>query len=115
MRELVLLVCPMCEDLISRQRNRGDVFAFAGILGDLVVSEVGLVEHPPSPWLAGGNAGRENKSRALEQSHCAKPDICFTRAARQNDHAAAAADITAGVKNLGCLLLIIPNVKSVGV
>ena len=111
MRKLVLLVRPVSQDLVGGQRDRGNLFAFAGVFGDLVIGKIGLVEQFAAPLLDGRDARGENQSRALEQGHGRQSDNRLAGAARQNDDPAAAADIAACIKDLGRLPLIIPDVK----
>ena len=111
MRKLVLLVRPVGQDSVGGQRDRGNFFAFAGVFGDLVVGKIGLVEQFAAPLLDGRDARGENQRRALEQGHGRQSDNRLAGAARQDNDAAASADIAARIKDLGCLPLIIPDVK----
>jgi len=59
-REFVTLLRPPGQNLIRGQRDRANVFAFAGVLCNLVFLQVGLVEQFPFPLLHRGDAGGED-------------------------------------------------------
>ena len=55
-RELLVLVGPMVRIWYVATRDRADVLGLAGVLGDLVLGQVGLVEDLAMPLLDGGDA-----------------------------------------------------------
>ena len=60
-RELLLLVRPMREDLVSRHRDGADLLGIRRILGRLSSRQIGLVEDFAKPLLDGGDAGGEHQ------------------------------------------------------
>ncbi len=80
-RELLFLVGPVRQNLVGGHRHRADVLALAGVLGDLIVRQVGLVEDLAFPLLDGGDAGGEDQGGALHECHGGHADDGFAGAA----------------------------------
>jgi hypothetical protein len=85
--ELLGLVVAVGEDLVGRQGDRADLLALAGVLGDLGLLQVGLVEDLAPPLLDGGDAGGQHQGGALHQRHARQADDRLAGAARQDDDA----------------------------
>ncbi len=108
-RELLGLLVAVGEDLIGGERHRADVLRVAGVLGDLVLGEVGLVEDFAVPLLDGGDAGGQHQRGALHHGHRRDADDGLAGPAGQDDDAAAAANVAAGIKDVGRFALIIAH------
>ena len=77
----------------------------------LVLGEVGLVEDLAVPLLDGGDAGGQDQRDSLHQGHGGDADDGLAGAAGQHDDAAAAADVAAGVEDVGRLALVVADVE----
>ena len=74
-RKLFGLVGPIREDLIGRQRDRGDLLGLAGVLGHLILGQVGLVEDLAPPLLDGRDAGGQHQRAAPHKAIAAMPTM----------------------------------------
>src|SRR5581483_3736801 len=71
--------------------------------------EIGLVEDFAVPLLYRGDTGRQHERRALHESHGSDAHDGLAGPAGQDNDAAAATDVAAGVEDVGRLPLIVAD------
>ena len=91
-RELLVLVGPVGQDLVGRDGDRADLLRSRRCTRRRRSSvEVGLVEDLALPLLDGGDARGQDERRVLHEGHGGDADDGLAGAAGQHDDAAAAA------------------------
>ena len=109
MREFLVLVRPVGDDLIRSNGHGANLFAVARVLGNVGLLEIGLVEDLAPPLLDGRHAGSQNQRRFLNQCHGRDADNRLAGTAGQDDDAATPLHIATRVKDIGRFTLIVAD------
>ena len=111
--EVAVLLGPIGDDLVRRQRHRGDRLGFAGVGRDHRLVEVGLVEDLATPLLDRRGAGGQDEGVLAQGGQRGDADDRLAGAARQDDHAGPAPDVAAGVEGVDGHPLVVADLERV--
>ena len=113
MSEGCKLVLAVRQDLVGRDSHGSDRLLLAGVLANLVFTQVGLVQDLAHPLAHGHGIGRQHQGVGLKQLHHADTHHGLATTARQHHHAAATEIRAAAMERRRGRLLVAPQGEGV--